>query len=274
MSFNDIPDFRKALERLSREYPKLIPAGAYSILWVIVGWPNGCFIGEQAIARQAGLALSTYNTYLRRLTKLGFIDREQTHGRQGLRQCYRVKVDNITNYPCLSPVVGRDNSVPSINSELVPITDTPIASNLLYAYKDYKDYKDDKDDKDDTTVFNADRWGVIIKGVPRELRSKVRPGDNLELRLNKLATLKVADEAICASLTRHNWQGVTTPGAIVKRLLEELIGLTEDHLNKLADQRIDQDTWRKELAEERRNACDDPTPWAELARQAIKDNRS
>ena len=139
MSFNDIPEFRKALERLTIEYPKLIPAGARSLLWVIVGWPNGCFIGQEALANQAGLAISTKDTYLRKLTKLGFIDREQSHGRKGLQQNYRVNVRNMSNYNCLSPVVGISNPVLPTKSESLPITDAPIASNLLYAYKEDKD---------------------------------------------------------------------------------------------------------------------------------------
>lgn len=242
MSFNDIPEFRKALERLTIEYPKLIPAGARSLLWVIVGWPNGCFIGQEALANQAGLAISTKDTYLRKLTKLGFIDREQSHGRKGLQQNYRVNVRNMSNYNCLSPVVGISNPVLPTKSESLPITDAPIASNLLYAYKE------DKDNKDDRERFNE----VILKGVPSELRSTVNAGRNIEELLNEAESLELSRNAIRDYLNVTNWQNVNSAGGIVITRLGELITERKKQL-ALAEQVAESNRlWALEQAESER----------------------
>ena len=266
MSFNDIPEFRKALERLTIEYPKLIPAGARSLLWVIVGWPNGCFIGQEALANQAGLAISTKDTYLRKLTKLGFIDREQSHGRKGLQQNYRVNVRNMSNYNCLSPAIGISNSVLPTRSESLPITDAPIASNLLYAYKE------DKDNKDDRERFNE----VILKGVPNELRSTVNAGRNIEELLNEAESLGLSRNAIREHLNATHWQTVKSAGAIVIIRLGELIADRKKQL-ALAEQVAESNRlWALEQAESKRLKVspDALSKYVNEAKEALRRNSS
>lgn len=115
--------------------------------------------------------------------------------------------------------------------------------------------------------YNAERFSSILKGVPIELRSSITPGDNLETRLDKLATLNVTDEAIRATLKGNSWQGVTTPGAKVQRVLDDLIASTEASKVSLEHARLEQEQWREELAEASINASSRPSHWAELARQ-------
>ena len=117
---------------------------------------------------------------------------------------------------------------------------------------------------------NIARFSSILEGVPKELRSRVQPGNNLETRLDKLATLNVTDEAIRATLNGNSWQGVTTPGAKVERVLDELIAVTEASLVQVGQDRLDQEQWREELAEASNNASSNPTHWAQLARQQMK----
>ena len=118
--------------------------------------------------------------------------------------------------------------------------------------------------------YNVERFTSILEGVPKELRSRVQPGDNLETRLNKLATLNVTDEAIRTTLNGNSWQGVTTPGAKVQRVLDDLIAVTEASLVQVGQDRLDQEQWREELAEASDHASRNPTHWAELARQQMK----
>ena len=103
MSFNEIATFRIALGRITRDYQKLITAGHRSLLSVIVSYPEGCFIGLDELADQAGLSNDTAKAYLRHLANLSLISREQSFARKGLRQCYRVNVNELTNFNRVLP---------------------------------------------------------------------------------------------------------------------------------------------------------------------------
>ena len=181
MSFNEIAVFRTALGAISREHPKLINAGKRSLLWVIVSYPDGCFIGLQELADQAGLDPGTVLKYLRELTKLGFISREQTYARKGVRQCYRVNLRNVEHFLSLSPVTPTDKEpIPllPITSESKPVTESVTAYHPEYPYKDYKDYKYDKDkDRLSTETktalkIKAERWHVISQGLDDYVKRK------------------------------------------------------------------------------------------------------
>jgi len=266
MSFNDIPEFRKALERLTIEYPKLIPAGARSLLWVIVGWPNGCFIGQEAMANQAGLAISTKDTYLRLLTKLGFIRREQTYAHKGLQQCYWVIVENMTSYKCLLPVIAISNSELPTVDKLLPITGEPNASDPLQAYKDYKDYKYDKE------RFNE----VILKGVPSELRATVGAGWNIEELLNEAESLELSRNAIREHLNVTNWQNVKTAGAIVLIRLQGLIAERKKQLELAEKVAETKRVWALEEAERERLKVSpiNLDKYVSEAKEALRRNKS
>ena len=149
MSFNEIAVFRTALGAISREHPKLINAGKRSLLWVIVSYPDGCFIGLQELADQTGLDPGTVLKYLRELTKLGFISREQTYARKGVRQCYRVNVRNVQHFVSLSPVTPSNNDkehnpLLPVTGESKSVTESVTAYHPEHPYRDYKDYKYDK----------------------------------------------------------------------------------------------------------------------------------
>lgn len=54
MSFNEIAEFRELLSRISKERPGLINAGMRNLLFVIISYPDGCFIGYEELADQVG----------------------------------------------------------------------------------------------------------------------------------------------------------------------------------------------------------------------------
>jgi hypothetical protein len=127
-------------------------------------------------------------------------------------------------------------------SESLPITDAPIASNLLYAYKE------DKDNKDDRERFNE----VILKGVPSELRSTVNAGRNIEELLNEAESLELSRNAIRDYLNVTNWQNVNSAGGIVITRLGELIAERKKKL-ALAEQVAESNRlWALEQAERER----------------------
>ena len=76
-----------------------------------------------------------------------------------------------------------------------------------------------KYDKYDVNRFNE----VILQGLPTHLRVKLVPGKNLEEALDELELLNVSHYAIREHLNNNYWDNVHTPGAIVLRLLSELI---------------------------------------------------
>lgn len=121
-----------------------------------------------------------------------------------------------------------------------------------------------------TEPYNAERFTSILEGVPKELRSRVEPGDNLEKRLNELAHLKVSNDAIRACLNGKSWQNVTTPGAIVQHVLDDLITTTKDSLAQAEDRKKINELWREELEQAHRNASSNSAHWAEVARQQMK----
>ena len=198
MSFNDIAEFRKALSALSKNYPGLINAGQRNLLWVILTYPDGCFIGFQELALQVGLSTDTINGYLRYLTKLGFIGREQSYARKGLRQCYFVLVPVMLSYSLL-PVTPKElesvlsESLPPVKGNSKPVTGDAIASDQSHTYKYDKYNKYDKGlrerlpiKENSPTIINVERWQVVSAYLDPYVKRKFRPNKESELLIDKI----------------------------------------------------------------------------------------
>lgn len=242
MSFNEIAEFRTALGAISRLHPKLINAGKRDLMWVIVSYPDGCFIGQSELADIAGLDPGTVLKYLRELRALGFIDREQSYARKGLRQCYRVNVRNIKSFVSVSPVTPFNTEpipLPPTTGDLVPVTDSANAYQGEHPYRDYKDYKYDKD-KDRLSHLpkaklkvNGDRWHFVSQDLDPYVRTKWQhsleseqlldtiqalPGWSLQRLQGELGALDFSSSHDnCGLLMAHlrRLAGVTTPPKIV-----------------------------------------------------------
>ena len=214
MSFNEIAEFRTALGVISRDYPKLINAGQRSLLWVIVSYPEGCFIGLDELANQAGLSNDTTKAYLRALTKLSLIDREQSYARKGLRQCYRVNVSALTNFVRVLPDTPFNNSVMGVTNTAKGVTKLANGSYQIHPYKEYKDYKYDKE-----------RFDKLLTYLPENVRQYVKPGKNYEERLDELERRGITLEAVGVYLSKQNFATSHKIGGLVSSFLGELLGV-------------------------------------------------
>ena len=214
MSFNEIAEFRLALGRITRDYPKLINGGHRSLLWVIVSYPEGCFIGLDELADQAGLSNDTAKAYLRHLTNLSLISREQSFARKGLRQCYRVNVNELTNFNRVLPDTPFTNTPMGVTKSVKGVAELANGSHLIHPYKEYKDYKYDKE-----------RFDNLITYLPIDVRPYVKPGKNYELKLDELERKGTTLEAIGAYLSRQNYATSYKNGGLVSSFLDELLGV-------------------------------------------------
>jgi len=214
MSFNEIAEFRLALGRITRDYPKLINAGHRSLLWVIVSYPEGCFIGLDELADQAGLSNDTAKAYLRHLTNLSLINREQSFARKGLRQCYRVNVNELTNFNRVLPDTPFTNTPMGVTKSVKGVAELANGSHPIHPYKEYKDYKYDKE-----------RFDNLITYLPIDVRPYVKPGKNYELKLDELERKGTTLEAIGAYLSRQNYATSYKKGGLVSSFLDELLGV-------------------------------------------------
>jgi hypothetical protein len=184
MSFDEISEFRKCLSDLSKNNPGLINAGQRNLLWVIISYPDGCFIGFEELALQVGLSTDTINGYLRALTKLGFIDREQSYARKGVRQCYRVRV-NVMRSQSLLPVTPKElgsvlpELLPPVTSDAMPVTSGVTASDQSHTYKYNKYNRNDKELKT-RLVINVERWQVVSAYLDPHVKHKFQPNQRSE----------------------------------------------------------------------------------------------
>jgi len=216
MSFNEIADFRTALSQLTKSYPGLVKGGWRSVMWVIVSYPDGCFIGEQELADQAGYAKDTVKTYLRELTKLGFILREQKRVRKGLRQCYRINVKAIADFNSVAPDTRYEASSTSISvtESVKGLAQSPNAWDLSPTYR-YKDK--DKYDKTKTERFTA-----LINLLPTALKC-LQPGPNLDALLDVLEVKGGTLKALADHLNNHNYTGAESVNAVLFKRLSTFI---------------------------------------------------
>lgn len=207
MSFNDIEPFRNALEGVPEG---LIKPNMASLLWVIVSYPNGCYIGKDALAKRARLKPDNYDKVLRACTKLGLIDREQTHARTGVRQCYRVNMTRLME-------LGRvENSPPTPTNrvELKPVlggTESETGGTQVHPYKEYKYYKSSKED-----LFNSS-----LSFIPATKRFAV--SKELHNLLEELEHRGTTLEAIEAEFSRVDWNSIDNPRVFLLGRLRDLV---------------------------------------------------
>jgi DNA-binding Lrp family transcriptional regulator len=212
MSFNEIADFRTALSQLTKTHPGLVKGGWRSVMWVIVSYPDGCFIGYKEIADQAGYSPDTVKTYLRELTKLGFILREQKWVRKGVRQCYRIDVKAITDFDSVAPDTPNKpkSTVIGVPESVKSVTGSPNECDLspTYIYKDK-----DKYDKTKT-----ERFSNFLSLLPEHLQG-LQQGKNIDEPLDRLDVKGVPLQVTVSHLSEHNYTGAVSPyGVLISRL--------------------------------------------------------
>jgi hypothetical protein len=274
MSYNEISEFRNLLGEISRSRPKLIKPGHRSILWPILSQPNGCFVGEDELADQAGLAVGTLATYLRELTSLNLISREQTFARKGIRQCYRVELSGLYELIRVSPdtPLSKPSSLMGVTESVVPITESVNASYPIHPYREEREYKEERVNNSQP-VFNHSRFEeYVLLALPKDVRQLVTPGKNFEQLLDELGTLGALRD-VPGALNRTTYDPSRNPGGLVLRLLNDLLTVTKsqvenERLRREHDLRVAQ-----ELEDLARNASSDPSRFLEEARRNLAEKR-
>lgn len=274
MSFNEQPEFRELLSRISKERPGLINAGKRSLLWVIISQSNGCFIGFVELADQAGLKPGTVKTYLRELTDLNLILREQTYARRGIRQCYRVSLPNLRKLVRVLPdtPIVQDNPLMGVTESAKGVTESLTGYHQSPTYREERDYKEERVNNP-LPSFNLSRFEeYVLLTLPKDVRPLVNPGKNFELLLDELETLGALRD-VPGALNRTTYDPSRNPGGLVIRLLNDLLTVTKskvekERLREEHDQRVGQ-----ELEDLARNASRDPSRFLEEARRNLAENR-
>ncbi len=206
MSFNDIDPFRKALEGVPEG---LIKPAMSSLLWVIVSYPNGCYIGQEALAKQACLKHDNFTKTLRNLTKLGLIDREQTYARAGIRQCYRVNMPRLLELGRVelnTPTLG--NRVDSLTE--VGGTESCTGITQVDPYRDNKYYKSS----------NEELFDSYLSFVPAQKRFSITK--DVQSIIKDLECRGTTLEAIRDDFSRVTWNSINNPRLFVLGRLRDL----------------------------------------------------
>jgi hypothetical protein len=270
MSFNEIAEFRELLSRISKDQPGLINAGMRSLLWAIISQSDGCFVGYVELADQAGLTPGTNKTYLRRLTNLNLILREQSYVRRGIRQCYRVSLPGLRALVRVSPVtpIEVESSLLGITESVMGITESANGYHQSPTYRDKRNYKEERVNTNLST-FNLTRFQeVVLSSLPLHVREFVTPGSNFEKLLDELQLLGALDD-VPGQLKGVNYDPGKNPGGLVLKVLNDLLSLSKqrierDRLERERDQKVVRD-----LEEAERNKSSDPDTWIEVARKEL-----
>jgi DNA-binding Lrp family transcriptional regulator len=270
MSFNEIAEFRELLSRISKERRNLINAGKRSLLWAIISQSDGCFVGYVELADQAGLSTNTVKTYIRDLTKLNIILREQTYPRKGIRQCYHVSLQGLRELVRVSPVTPKEPDTPllGVTESLKGVTESVNGYHQSPTYRDLREHKEERV-SNSPSIFHLERFNnVVLKPLPEGVREFVKYGKNFDILLDQI-TLLGALKDVPVQLRSVNYDPSKNPGGLVLKVLNDLVAVTKarverDRLDREHNERVAQ-----ELEDVRRNASSEPSKWIEEAKKLM-----
>jgi DNA-binding Lrp family transcriptional regulator len=270
MSFNEIAEFRELLSRISKERRNLINAGKRSLLWAIISQSDGCFVGYVELADQAGLSTNTVKTYIRDLTKLNIILREQTYPRKGIRQCYHVSLHGLRELVRVSPVTPIElNNVPvGVTESLKGVTESANGYHQSPTYRDLREYKEERV-TNSPTKYQLERFNnVIVKPLPEGVREFVKYGKNFDLVLDQIVVLGALKD-VPVQLRSVNYDPGKNPGGLVLKVLNDLLTATRQRVERERLDREHNQRVAQELEDVRLNASSDPTKHIEEARKRL-----
>jgi hypothetical protein len=208
MSYDQIAPMRQAFRAISHE---TINTSMRQLLLIIASYPNGCFIGYEALTKECGFNKeSTLKSNLNKCTKLNLIDREQKFPREGVQQCYRVNLNNLLT---LGGVTLNDPS-PMGRVDLKPAQGLSKPASGFVEMAPYKDYKNNKTSKDD--LFNSS-----LSFIPANKRFVI--SEEVKKLLNELEHRGTTLEAIEAEFRHDKWESIHNPKAIVTGRLRDMV---------------------------------------------------
>jgi hypothetical protein len=270
MSFNEIAEFRELLSRISKERPNLINAGKRSLLWAIISQSDGCFVGYVELADQAGLSTNTVKTYIRDLTKLNVILKEQTYPRKGIRQCYHVSLQGLRELVRVSPVTPKELNTPLLgNTEsLKGVTESVNGYHQSPTYRDLREYKEERV-INSPSKFHLERFSnLILKPLPEDVREFVKYGKNFDILLDQI-TLIGAIRDVPVQLRSVNYDPGKNPGGLVLKVLNDLLTASRQRVERDRLDREHNERVAQELEDVRRNASSEPSKWIEEAKKLM-----
>jgi DNA-binding CsgD family transcriptional regulator len=275
MSFNEIAEFRELLSRISKERSGLINAGKRSLLWAIISQSDGCFVGYVELADQAGLKPDTVKTYLRDLTNLNIILKEQTYPRKGIRQCYRVSLTGLRGLVRVLPVTPIDQDIPLMGGteSVKGVTESLTGYHQSPTYREEREYKEERVNNS-LPSFNLSRFEeFVLLILPKDVRPLVTPGKNFELLLDELEFLGALRD-VPGQLNGVTYDPSRNPGGLVIRLLNDLLAVTKSNLEKERLRKEHDLRVAHEIEALARNASSDPSRFVEEARRNLAEKRS
>lgn len=217
MSFNEIDPFRKALAGISG---KTINPSMRDLLWVIISYADGCFIGHEELEAQAGLTPANLKKVRNKCLKLGLLLRDQKHARQGLQQLYRVNIPRLQELARVedsnpSQLTYRENILERV--EINPSEGRTISPEGVKVVTPYREQRKERYKKSpESELFES-----FIQLFPTEQRF---PQDRelLDLLL-KLEHKGTPLKAVEADLSDTNWRVIRSPREFAKSLLKQLL---------------------------------------------------
>lgn len=215
MSFNDLAAIYAYFEQLPVGY--INPTEA-SVIIAIARQPNGCFIGEVALAAQARTSVGNLNKVLVKLRRLGIVTGDQRYARKGLRQCYRVSLSGLGDYLERVSVKTPFNSMDSTEAEMgisktvKGIFESATAYPVGHPYKEYKHYKNDKDE----------RFFLITKDLPEGVKALIEYAPNVSDELDELEHQGISLERIKGALEDTDFTNAHKVGGLFISVLRGL----------------------------------------------------
>ena len=215
MSFNDLAAIYAYFEQLPVGY--INPTEA-SVIIAIARQPNGCFIGEVALAAQARTSVGNLNKVLVKLRRLGIVTGDQRYARKGLRQCYRVSLSGLGDYLERVSVKTPFNSMDSTEAEMgisktvKGIFESATAYPVGHPYKEYKQYKNDKDE----------RFSFITKDLTESVKEHIDYAPNVSKLLDELAHQGISLERVKGALEATDFTNAGKVGGLFIDVLERL----------------------------------------------------
>lgn len=214
--FSDIPEVGKCYQQIP---PNKLNSTERSVILLIVGHKNGCYIGEQALAQQVGTTVGNLRKVLGKLVKKGLVVKEQKFAHRGVRQCYRISI------VALKELTGESLSIKTpLNS--LPISNEHKASReavkgffeSAYAYPvehPYRDYKNNKNDKDE-------RFSFITKDLPESVKALIEYAPNVSELLDELKHQGISLERIKGALEATDFTNAYKVGGLFMSVLRGL----------------------------------------------------
>ena len=211
MAFKDIEQFRENLKGI----PETVINGSMTnVLWTILSYSDGCFIGEESLMKICRVKKSALRKNIRKLTDLGLIRRETPKAYKGRSQRYWVNMERLNALADSSYRVDIDTPIKTQRVDLETpkgVTMSLNGSNQIHPQR----YKN-------TQISSNEDFEIYLKFIPTQ--KKPRLSKELVSVLDELlqkyqGTLsKVIEDHFYAT----NWHGINIPNVFVLDRLREL----------------------------------------------------